>query len=57
VDVAEDHGAIATDTGASLVGAGMISVLTFPLLGLRVAGRRIEDAPAGDLEAVPPTEL
>jgi len=57
VDVADDHGAIATDTGASLVGAGMISVLTFPLLGLRVAGRRVEEAPPGDLEGFPSAEL
>ena len=35
----------------------MISVLTFPLLGLRVAGRRVEDAPVGGLEAVPSSEL
>ena len=39
VDVAMDHHAIATSVGASLVGAGMISVLTFPLTGLRVVGR------------------
>ncbi len=39
VDVAMDHDAIDTDVGASLVGAGMISVLTFPLTGLRIVGR------------------
>ena len=44
VDVADDHGAIAEDVGASLVGAGMISVLTFPLLGLRAAGGGARDA-------------
>ncbi len=44
VDVAMDHDAIATDVGASLIGAGMISVLTFPLAGLRIVGRE-RDAP------------
>ncbi len=39
VDVAMDHDAIAEDVGASLVGAGMISVLAFPLSGLRIVGR------------------
>jgi Kef-type K+ transport system membrane component KefB len=39
VDVAMDHDAIAKDVGASLVGAGMISVLAFPLAGLRIVGR------------------
>jgi Kef-type K+ transport system membrane component KefB len=43
VDVATSHDAIATDVGASLVGAGMISVLAFPLTGLRIVGRG--DAP------------
>jgi hypothetical protein len=32
-----DRGEIASDVGASLIGAGMISVLVFPLLGLRSA--------------------
>ena len=39
VGIAADEGAIASDVGASLVGAGMISVLTFPLVGLYLAGR------------------
>jgi Kef-type K+ transport system membrane component KefB len=39
VGIAADEGAIASDVGASLVGAGMISVLTFPLIGLHLAGR------------------
>jgi Kef-type K+ transport system membrane component KefB len=42
VGIAMDDGAIAADVGASLVGAGMISVLTFPLLGLHVAGGETE---------------
>ncbi len=44
VDVAMDHDAIDADVGASLIGAGMISVLTFPLAGLRTVGRG-RDAP------------
>ena len=45
VDIGTDRGAIAADVGASLIGAGMISVLLFPLLGISVAGRR----PAGEV--------
>jgi Kef-type K+ transport system membrane component KefB len=58
VDVADDHGAIAEDVGASLVGAGMISVLTFPLLGLRAAGRGARDAGSpAPIRGAPSTEL
>jgi Kef-type K+ transport system membrane component KefB len=39
VDIGTDRGAIAVDVGASLVGAGMISVLVFPLVGTMIAGR------------------
>ncbi len=45
VDVAMDHDAIAKDVGASLVGAGMISVLAFPLSGLRIVGREGDTLP------------
>jgi hypothetical protein len=38
VTIGTDRGAIANDVGASLVGAGMISVLLFPLLATAVAG-------------------
>jgi Kef-type K+ transport system membrane component KefB len=38
VTIGEGRGAIATDVGASLVGAGMISVLTYPLLAGAIAG-------------------
>jgi Kef-type K+ transport system membrane component KefB len=38
--IGTDRGAISTDVAASLVGAGMISVLLFPLLGTAVAGRQ-----------------
>jgi Kef-type K+ transport system membrane component KefB len=50
VGIGTDRGAIADDVGASLIGAGMISVLVFPLLATAVAGR----APAG--EPVEPVE-
>jgi Kef-type K+ transport system membrane component KefB len=44
VDIGTQRGAISTDVGASLVGAGMISVLAFPLIGTALAG--IATAPA-----------
>ena len=46
VDVAMEHDAIGGDVGASLVGAGMISVLAFPLAGLRIVGREGDAAPS-----------
>jgi Kef-type K+ transport system membrane component KefB len=36
VGIGIGRGAIGTDVGASLIGAGMVSVLVFPLLGMRV---------------------
>ena len=39
VGIGTDSGAIATDVGASLIGAGMVSVLLFPLLAITIAGR------------------
>jgi Kef-type K+ transport system membrane component KefB len=51
VSVGTDHGAIAADAGASLIGAGMISVLVYPLLAgavARVGGSL--PAAAGQLE-------
>ncbi|HEY7692617.1 MAG TPA: cation:proton antiporter [Gaiellaceae bacterium] len=45
VGVGTDRGAIGAAVGASLIGAGMISVLVFPLVGLRVAGTERELAP------------
>ena len=50
VGIGTDRGAIGTGAGASLIGAGMISVLVFPLVGLRIAGA------APGLARVPPTE-
>jgi Kef-type K+ transport system membrane component KefB len=38
VEIAGDQGAVSPQVGASLVGAGMISVLVYPLLALRFAG-------------------
>jgi Kef-type K+ transport system membrane component KefB len=38
VDIGMDRGAIDADVGASLVGAGMISVLVYPLVATRLSG-------------------
>lgn len=46
VGIGTDRGAIATDVGTSLIGAGMISVLLFPLLAIMIAGRRALAVPA-----------
>ena len=40
VGIGADRGAISADVGASLIGAGMISVLVFPLLAIRLADSR-----------------
>jgi Kef-type K+ transport system membrane component KefB len=48
VGIGEGRGAISDSTGASLIGAGMISVLLYPLLAIRIAGPR---------EATTPREL
>ena len=40
VDIGTDRGAIDPDVGASLIGAGMISVLVYPLVATRLAGAR-----------------
>ena len=37
VGIGADRGAISPDVGASLIGAGMISVLVFPLVAIRLA--------------------
>jgi Kef-type K+ transport system membrane component KefB len=44
VDIGTDRGAIDPGTGASLVGAGMISVLVFPLVATSLAGGRRQEA-------------
>jgi Kef-type K+ transport system membrane component KefB len=46
VDIGTDRGAIEPEVGASLVGAGMISVLVFPLLATSLAGGRRQEATA-----------
>ena len=51
VSVGGQRGAIAASVGASLVGAGMISVLVFPLLGAAVAGAT--ERPAEALRGAP----
>jgi len=38
VGIGTDRHAITANVGASLIGAGMISVLAFPLLGNRIIG-------------------
>jgi hypothetical protein len=42
--IGTDRGAIAADVGASLIGAGMISVLVFPLLATAIASRETATA-------------
>jgi len=51
VGIGTDRGAIATDVGASLVGAGMISVLLFPLVA--TAGPASASSPQDDARAEP----
>jgi Kef-type K+ transport system membrane component KefB len=46
VGIGSDRGAIASDVGASLVGAGMVSVLVFPLLAIRLVGARVTARPS-----------
>ena len=56
VGIAADRGAIADDVGASLVGAGMISVLLFPLLATAVSGRIPAAERVEPIEAQPSVE-
>ena len=53
VDIGTDRGAIAPDVGASLIGAGMISVLVYPFLATRLAGAHastsVTPSPAADV--------
>ena len=51
VGIGTERGAITAQVGASLIGAGMLSVLIFPLVAIRVVGRRVASgAPVGDEE-------
>ena len=45
VDIGTDRGAIDPDVGASLIGAGMISVLLYPFVATRLADARPGLAP------------
>jgi Kef-type K+ transport system membrane component KefB len=42
VGIGMDRGAVTGGVGASLIGAGMLSVLVFPILAIRIVGRRVE---------------
>ncbi len=44
VGIGTDRGAIAADVGTSLIGAGMVSVLVFPLLATAIASRAVRTA-------------
>jgi Kef-type K+ transport system membrane component KefB len=46
VGIGTERGAISTEVGASLIGAGMFSVLLFPLLATRLAGATEEGGTA-----------
>ena len=48
VGIGTSRGAISKSVGASLIGAGMVSVLVYPLLAMRVAGRQAGDVRVGD---------
>jgi Kef-type K+ transport system membrane component KefB len=54
VGIGTDQGAIAADVGASLIGAGMISVLLFPLLAITIAGRDTAAVPVPSAAAEAP---
>jgi Kef-type K+ transport system membrane component KefB len=57
VGIGIDRGAIAADVGTSLIGAGMISVLVFPLLATSLAGRREPGEPVTRRAEEPAVEL
>ncbi len=48
VSIGEERGAIDPAVGASLIGAGMLSVLVYPLVALRIVGRREPAADEGE---------
>ncbi|HEY7538316.1 MAG TPA: cation:proton antiporter [Gaiellaceae bacterium] len=56
VGIGTDRGAISTDVGASLVGAGMISVLVLPFLATAIVGRQAATRPVETLEPETATE-
>jgi Kef-type K+ transport system membrane component KefB len=53
VGIGTDRGAISDGVGASLIGAGMLSVLLFPLLATRIAGLHAVGEPTADAYASP----
>jgi hypothetical protein len=55
IEVGEERGTIDTDVAAALVGAGMLSVLLYPLLGLLIA-RSPRPKDVSDAEAAPKLE-
>jgi Kef-type K+ transport system membrane component KefB len=52
VTVGTQEGAIKSDVGASLIGAGMTSVLLYPLLGMAVARARTADVVVAETSEV-----
>jgi Kef-type K+ transport system membrane component KefB len=48
VGIGTSRGAISKSVGASLIGAGMVSVLVYPLVAMRIAGLREGDVRVGD---------
>src|SRR5205823_11224110 len=57
VGIGEGRGAISNAVGASLIGAGMISVLVYPMLAMRVAGPKEAPEPGPEYEAVTAGEV
>jgi Kef-type K+ transport system membrane component KefB len=57
VGIGQERGAISDAVGASLIGAGMISVLVYPLLATRIAGATVAGGTADVLEGVSPGEV
>jgi Kef-type K+ transport system membrane component KefB len=53
VGIATDRGAISASVGASLIGAGMLSVLIYPITALRIAGARSAADPSTVPDAPP----
>jgi Kef-type K+ transport system membrane component KefB len=51
VDIGEERGDISDAVGASLIGAGMISVLVYPFLATRIAGSPAEEQAGGVVAA------
>jgi Kef-type K+ transport system membrane component KefB len=50
VGIGTERGALAGDVGASLIGAGMVSVLLFPLVAIRLVRESVPAGPPAGLE-------